>query len=184
LQRGTVVTMSERGLPVLERTVARIDGLSPELLFRRHYRPLVAALTVACGSRELAADAVQDAFVELCKRWGKIGGYECPEAWLMRVAVNRARSEQRSLRRRAAALLRMGPASPDDPLEDPSGAPAHLVRAFQSLPARQRLACSLFYVMDLPLHEVARTMGISVGAAGSHLHRARNSMRSVLEETS
>ena len=180
MQRGTVVTMSNHGLPVLERNGAWADNLGPELLFRKHYRPLVAALTVACGNRELAADAVQDAFVELCKRWTKIGCYERPEAWLMRVAVNRARSEQRSLRRRAAAILRMEPTLRDDPSE----VPAHLVRAFQGLPGRQRLACSLFYILDLPLEEVAQTMGISIGAAGAHLHRARATMRSLLEGSS
>jgi RNA polymerase sigma factor (sigma-70 family) len=106
VERGTVITMTERQSSVLEMADARADSLSPELLFRRHYRPLVAALAVACGSRELAADCVQDAFVELCKRWGKIGGYERPEAWLMRVAANRARSEQRSLRRHGAELTK------------------------------------------------------------------------------
>jgi DNA-directed RNA polymerase specialized sigma24 family protein len=180
LPRGTVVNMSNHQLPVLERNGACADNIGPELLFRTHYRPLVAALTVACGNRELAADSVQDAFVELCKRWSKIGGYEQPEAWLMRVAVNRARNEQRSLRRRAAAILHLEPNLRDDL----PGVPVHLVRAFQGLPARQRLACSLFYILDLPLEEVARTMGISVGAAGAHLHRARTTMRSLLEESS
>jgi hypothetical protein len=52
--------MSDHRLPVLERNGAWADNLGPELLFRKHYRPLVAALTVACGNRELAADAVQD----------------------------------------------------------------------------------------------------------------------------
>ncbi|MCJ7796510.1 MAG: sigma-70 family RNA polymerase sigma factor, partial [Thermoleophilia bacterium] len=172
MQRGTVICMSERELPVVKREAAWGESLSPELLFRRHYRPLVATLTVACGNRELAADAVQDAFVELCKRWSKISGYERPEAWLMRVAVNRTRSEQRSLRRRATALLRLGAS----PTEDLPGIPAHIVQAFRNLPPRQRLACSLFYVLDLPLQEVAQTMGISVGAAGTHLHRARTTM--------
>jgi DNA-directed RNA polymerase specialized sigma24 family protein len=179
MQSGTVITMTERQPSDVGEVKARADGLSPELLFSRHYRPLVAALALACGNQELAADCVEDAFVELCRRWSKVGSYEKPEAWLMRVAVNRARSEQRSLRRRAAALARTELSPPDDPI----GVPAHLVRAFQSLPARQRLACSLFYVVDLPLEEVAHTMGISVGAAGAHLYRARNSMRSLLEET-
>ena len=60
MPRGTVITMSDHRLPVLERNGAWADNLGPELLFRKHYRPLVAALTVACGNRELAADAVQD----------------------------------------------------------------------------------------------------------------------------
>jgi hypothetical protein len=51
-------------------------SVTPESLFHRHYKRLVGALAVACGSREMAADAVQDAFVELCKRWEKISRYE------------------------------------------------------------------------------------------------------------
>ncbi|MBN1321647.1 MAG: hypothetical protein JXA87_12495, partial [Thermoleophilia bacterium] len=85
---------------------------TPEALFRQHYARLVRALAVACGSSEMAKDAVQDAFVELCKRWEKIGRYEKPEAWLMHVAVNKLRSEQRSIGRRAAAVLRL--ADPSD----------------------------------------------------------------------
>jgi RNA polymerase sigma factor (sigma-70 family) len=172
-----VTTMTERQPSFAEPADAGAEGLTPELLFRRHYRPLVAALAVACGNRELAADSVQDAFVALCKQWGKIRGYEKPEAWLMRVAINRARSERRWLRRRAAVLIRIDPDEPRDVV----AVPDHLATAFRGLPERQRLACSLFYVLDLPLEEVARTMGISVGAAGTHLHRARNTMRTLLE---
>ena len=155
-------------------------SLTPELLFRRHYRNLVTALAVASGSRDLAADAVQEAFVQLCKKWNKISCYEQPEAWLMRVAVNRARSEQRSLGRRAAALLRLGP--PEEGV--PTGLSVQMVEAFRSLPARQRLASSLFYLTDLSLQDVAQAMGISEGAAGTHLYRARTTLRHLLEESS
>lgn len=152
--------------------------VTPEVLFHRHYRNLVGALAVASGSCELAADAVQDAFLELCKRWDRISGYEKAEAWLMRVAVNRLRSEQRSIRRRAAMLLRL-----QERHEQPAPAvPSAVADVFRSLPARQRLACSLFYILDLSLEEVADAMGISPGAVGSHLHRARTSLRPLLEE--
>ena len=157
------------------------DPVTPELLFRRHYRDLVGALAVACGSRELAADAVQEAFVELCKGWDKIGAYEKPEGWLMRVAVNKVRSEQRSLRRRAVVLLRLQEREPEA-FEPP--VPLMIAETFRRLPARQRLACSLFYVLDLSVDEVAEVMGISSGAAGSHLHRARTALRPLLEEWS
>ena len=153
---------------------------SPESLFHRHYYCLVGALAVACGSREMASDAVQEAFVELCKRWDKISRYEKPEAWLMHVAVNKLRSEQRSIRRRAAILLRLhGPQEEWAPL-----VPTAVAEAFRSLPARQRLACALFYILDLPLDEVAEAMGVSPGTAGAHLHKARTALRPMLEEWS
>lgn len=155
--------------------------VTPESLFRRHYRDLVGALAVASGSRELAADAVQDAFVELCERWEKIGKYERPEAWLMRVAVNKVRSEQRLLRRRATVLLRLRERQPEA-FEPP--VPAMVVGAFRRLPTRQRLACCLFYLLDLSVDETADVMGISSGAVGSHLHRARTALHPMLEEWS
>ena len=154
--------------------------VTPELLFHRHYRDLVGALAVAAGSRELAADAVQDAFLELCRRWDRIANYDKPEAWLMRVAVNKLRSEQRSLRRRAALLLRVK----EWPEESAPVVSLAVSEAFRRLPARQRLACSLFYILDLSLEEVAETMGISSGAVGSHLNRARTALRPLLKEWS
>jgi RNA polymerase sigma-70 factor (ECF subfamily) len=140
----------------------------------------VGALAVACGSRDLASEAVQEAFVELCKRWNKICRYEKPEAWLMHVAINKLRSEQRSLRRRAAVLLRLQERYD----ETAPAVPVDLADAFRTLPSRQRLACCLFYLLDLPLEEVGEVMGISAGAVGTHLHRARTALRPMLEEQS
>lgn len=99
----------------------------------------------------------------------------------MRVAVNKVRSEQRSLRRRAVVLLRLQEREPEA-FEPP--VPLMIAETFRRLPARQRLACSLFYVLDLSVDEVAEVMGISSGAAGSHLHRARTALRPLLEEWS
>lgn len=97
----------------------------------------------------------------------------------MRVAVNRVRSEQRSLRRRAAALLRIQ----ERDLETSEGpVPTIIAEAFRRLPARQRLACSLFYLLDLSTTEVAEVMGISEGATAAHLHRARETLRPMLED--
>ena len=40
-----------------------------ESFFRDHYARLVRALALACGDGELAADAVQEAFVRAHTRW-------------------------------------------------------------------------------------------------------------------
>ena len=47
---------------------------------------------------------------------------------------------------------------------------------------RQRLAVVLHYLDDRPIPEVAHVMGISEGAVNSHLHRARETLRSLLGE--
>jgi RNA polymerase sigma factor (sigma-70 family) len=55
------------------------------------------------------------------------------------------------------------------------------VAIFQPLPKRQRTAVALHYLAGFSTSEIAQTMGISQGAVGSHLHKARESLRKVLE---
>jgi len=49
------------------------------------------------------------------------------------------------------------------------------------LPLRQRTAAALFYEADFSVAEIAAVMNISEGAVKSHLSRARQSLRQVLE---
>src|SRR5581483_1288095 len=89
-----------------------------EHLFRVHYGPLVRALTFAAGASEDAADAVQDAFVQLHRHWSKVGRYDDQVRWLRRVAVNRIANQQRGRRRRELAVAQLRPVTHVDP--DPS----------------------------------------------------------------
>ncbi|HZB42618.1 MAG TPA: sigma factor, partial [Ilumatobacter sp.] len=59
-----------------------------DALFADHYARLVRALTLVAGDREVAADAVQEAFVRAHLRWRKIGRYDDPIGWVRRVAIN------------------------------------------------------------------------------------------------
>ena len=91
--------------------------------FRQHYGRLLRALTAACGSREEAADAVQEAFVRAHQRWERISGYEDPAAWVRRVAINRTRDAfRRAERGRRASLRLVRESDPALPPEPPSGA--------------------------------------------------------------
>lgn len=152
---------------------------SPEVLFRRHYARLVRGLAVGGGSVEDAADAVQEAFIELCLRWDRIGGYEDPVGWVRRVAVNRLLKRRRSLARRARAVLRLQ-GEPGPEAKDLTGR-LDLAEAMAELPDRQRMAVALHYVTGLTVAETARAMGIAKGTADSHLHRARQALRPTLE---
>jgi RNA polymerase sigma-70 factor (ECF subfamily) len=152
---------------------------SYEAVFQGHYVRLVGTLAVACGDRDLAADVVQQAFVQLWVNWKKVGRYESPSAWVTRVAVSRLRDHQRSLRRRAAALLRLeAEPSPDPPAESLTGS---LAVALRKLPMRQRLAVVLHYVDDRPIADVAAIMGCTEGTVNRYLFRARTTLRALLE---
>jgi len=190
LTMGGVLVEIQETLPVGRETLGRAmeseltDQVSDfragsESLFRDHYAALVRSLAVAGGDREAAADAVQEAFIQLCLHWKRVSKYDSPVAWVRRVAINRLSNHERSLRRRAAALLRVRDQQPQthpDPLVQTS-----LERALANLPLRQRVATALYYLEDLPVAEVARSMGISEGSVNTHLHRARAALKPTLE---
>ena len=95
----------------------RADAASADFddLFRAHYDRLVRTLTVACGDREQAADAVQEAFVKAHVRWRRIGRYDDPVGWVRRVAINQLRDEHRRTGRKRRALARLAARTHDRP---------------------------------------------------------------------
>jgi hypothetical protein len=113
---------------------ARTDATSTRFddLFRALYDRLVRSLTVACGDREQAADAVQEAFVKAHVRWRRIGRYDDPIGWVRRVAINQLRDDHRrpaangapSPVSRPAHLSPSSPANPTSSAASSPGSPA------------------------------------------------------------
>ncbi|HEX4982341.1 MAG TPA: sigma-70 family RNA polymerase sigma factor [Ilumatobacteraceae bacterium] len=157
-------------------TGARTAGFDD--LFRDHYDRLVRSMTVACGDREQAADAVQEAFVKAHVRWRRIGNYEDPIGWVRRVAVNQLRDEHRRTGRKRRALARLASRTPtsDHPVE-----PDEFDRLLAELPRQQRLATALYYVDGMSVAEIAAALGIAEGSVKSHLFDARKRLRTVLD---
>lgn len=150
-----------------------------ESVFDAHYERLVRTLTVVAGNREVAADAVQDAFVKAHLKWHKVSRYDDPAGWVRRVAINRLRNEHRSSLRKWRAIdrLRARPAGDAEPPDiDDFG------RLLAQLPRQQRLTTALFYVDNLTIAEIAETLDIGEGTVKSHLHDARRRLRPIIEE--
>ena len=157
--------------------VADIDEL-----FRAHYARLVRSLTVVCDDRELAADAVQEAFVKAHLRWRQLRHYEDPIGWVRRVAVNLLRDDQRRAGRKRRAVERLA-ARTETTTEDVHRdvyRDEELAALLASLPRQQRLCVALFYVEGLTVAEIASTLGLSEGAVKYHLHQGRERLRGPL----
>lgn len=148
----------------------RDDREGFEEFYRAAYARLVGQLLSVTGDLEQAEDVVQEAFVRALNRWSRISTYDVPEAWVRRVAVNLALSEFRRLRRRAAALLRLGARGNESHLPPDTIA---MVEFLRQVPANQRAVLLLHDVVDLPIGQVAEQLGLSVSTARGRLARAR-----------
>ncbi len=150
-----------------------------ETVFRTHYSRLVRALTVVAGDREVAADAVQEAFVKAHLRWRRLRHYDDPAGWIRRVAINKLHDEHRRSGRARKLAERIG-AAPEQHVAEPELDELHVLLA--GLPRQQRAAVALFYIDGLPVAEIATTLRISEGAVKFHLHKGRERLRTVIEE--
>lgn len=145
-------------------------------------RGLVAAVTAIVGDRHRAEEIVQEAFERCYRRWPRVAQMDRPGAWARRVAINaaisatrRRASEGRALQRVEALAVASAGAGPDPlaALDDEA-----LWGAVRALPREQAVAIALRYGADLGLEEIAATLGSSVPAVKSLLHRARTALRS------
>ena len=157
--------------------IRMVDDL--ESLFRAHHGRLVRALTVACGNEQIAADAVQVAFVKAHLKWRSIMSYDDPVGWIRRVAINNMRDEHRRESRKQRVVDRLG-AEPEVQVQAPQLDDVAAMLA--GLPRQQRLSLALFYVDGLSVAETAATLGISEGAVKFHLHQGRSTLRGQLGE--
>jgi RNA polymerase sigma-70 factor, ECF subfamily len=146
-----------------------------EAFFRANYAQLVKALSVGADDAE---DAVQDAFLQAHVNWSKVGHYEDPKGWVRLVAVHKLLNRERGRFRGRKAIERLRVATDVGVNSTPI---SELEVEVRRLPPRQRMAVTLFYLSDLPLSEVATTMGISGGAVKATLAAARKTLRMYLE---
>jgi RNA polymerase sigma factor (sigma-70 family) len=154
-------------------TLAAIEGIYRSQL--PEFRRAAAAIT---GDRELACDAVQDAFARAVRGQAGFRGEGSLNGWIWRIVINTTLSQTRA--RRPTSTLADDPSSPDNGHTD--AATERVRSALRGLPKRQRLILFLHYYADLDYATIAEAIGISTGTVGVALHKARASMRRRLEE--
>jgi RNA polymerase sigma-70 factor (ECF subfamily) len=152
--------------------VARSHGFDEFYLDSRDRLALqVAALT---GDPAEAVDHVQEAFIRAWAQWDRIGGYDDPEAWVRRVACNRAVSRWRRARRivlRADAGNEIAQFAPDQLV---------VVDALRRLPAREREVIVLHHMVGYSVDEIAAELRVPSGTVKSWLSRGRARLRADL----
>ncbi len=141
-----------------------------EQMYRGYAHRILATVYGLTGSMAEAQDAVQEAFARAVASPAKVRAASNPEAWLLTVARNIARSRYRR-RRRLDVLLHRSAPPPDIPGLSPDR--VALLTALQALPMRQREAIALHYLADLDIASVAEIMAAPLGTVKSWIRRGR-----------
>mgnify|MGYP001813469800 CR=1 FL=1 len=159
-----------------DRNLRLASASSPdtvEALFVREYDAMIRLAYVLVRSQSDAEEIVQDAFLDVQRRWPSLLN---PGGYLRSSVVNGARRMQRrgANRRRILDSVR-------HPSASTSGEPEYLLDVLAGLPERYRTAIVLAYYLDLSPNEIAEALGCRPGTAKSLVHRGLKRLRRDLD---
>ena len=153
-----------------------------DLLYRTAYPRVFRTLSAILGDPQAAEDCTQDAFVQAFQAWHRWKPDAPAEAWVHRIAVNRAISHRRSanLRTVGETIRRLGrPPSPPDPADE--AARGDLLTALRTLPPKLAAAIVLRHYHGYNNREIAAALGVSERTIGTRLNQAAERLRTKLE---
>jgi len=139
-----------------------------------------------CGSPNDADDVLQDTLLTIAMHLGEFQGSSSLLSWVFSLTRSACARRRRGLKNRPHAAvsevgeLRDPSASPEDRASDRELAEA-LTRALDRLPEEHREVIILRDMEGLSAADAAGSLGISVDALKSRLHRARESLRARLK---
>jgi RNA polymerase sigma-70 factor (ECF subfamily) len=153
-----------------------------------------ASLAVAAGDRlhavahrilrdiDLAEDATQQALLTVWRDLPQLRDPARFDAWSYRLLVRACYAEARRTRR-WAPNLRLLPVDQPTATDDSNSVADRdqLDRGFRRLSIEHRAVVVLHHYLDMPLDEVAETLGVPVGTVRSRLHHAMRGLRAALD---
>jgi RNA polymerase sigma-70 factor (ECF subfamily) len=166
------------------RRVAGGDQQALAWLFDRHKARLYGFLCYLVGDRPLAEDLLGETFLRVYRARG---GYRYGSgftAWLYRIARNLALGElrKRSVRDRLQTRLAWEVRSTEQEVWPQDDCSAEIRAALLALPEEQRAAIVLKEYRELSYREIALVLGCTEEAARARTYRARQSLRTALQD--
>jgi len=154
--------------------------------FYRDAFPKLAAAAFQMFGKETAEDLAQQAMLEACDDWPKLGSmspgarFNYVRTIMVRAGIGQAEREI-TLRHLLPRLL--GPQS-TEPVESQALnkiEAEEVLELMAELPVRQRVVLYLLKD-DHSIKEIARIMGITTSTVRSHLHQARKKLKSMISK--
>jgi len=179
--------MGDPKLSDLVRSAQGGDGAAFEGIVRALQRRVFQAVLAMTGSMEEADEVTQEAFIRLYERLGSIREPRAVSGWVVRTALNVARSRKRFAKIRGwLGAARKAPEGEPSLCPSPeSQAALHEMGAIVEAWSEARLSDAQRVVMQLRVgeqmtfEEIARELGISASAAKAHFARARDKLRAM-----
>lgn len=178
---AVIESVSASGEPIVE---AYEPGSREDFdrLYRAAYPRVYRTLTAILRDPAEAEDCAQDAFVHAFRAWRRWRPDAPAEAWIHRIAVNRAISYRRRAQLRTAGelLRRLGrPAASADPAVIASQ--PDVLSALRSIPPRLAAAIVLRHYHGYNNREIAAAIGVSERTVGTRLRQAAERLRAILD---
>jgi RNA polymerase sigma-70 factor (ECF subfamily) len=148
--------------------------------YRATSRRLLGYAYALTGDWAQAQDLVQEAYLRAWRQWNRLTEYEDVEAWLRLVVTRLATDAWRRVARWRKVLLLSHPL--EQTVDPPSERTVLLTRALATLPASQRQAVAMHYLLDLPIGRIAEDLGVPIGTVKSWLSRGRAALAAALDE--
>lgn len=155
------------------------DAQAFALLIEPLLDPAYRLAAVMLDDRSTAEDAVQEGSIKAWRKLGQLrGDVGSLRSWFLSIVANECRMVRRQ---RWWSVTRLADPSPLRVVGDQFDATStDLKSALLRLSPEERLPLVLHFYLDLPLDEVARTLGLSPAAAKSRIYRSARKLRSDL----
>ncbi|MDQ6721013.1 MAG: RNA polymerase sigma factor [Candidatus Dormibacteraeota bacterium] len=171
------VVMEQR--PQIMARATQGDAQAFALLIEPLLNPAYRLAAVMLADRTTAEDAVQEASIKAWRKLGQLrGDVGSLRSWFLSIVANECRMVRRQRWWSVAKLAELRPVHVvTDQFDETS---TDLKSALLRLSPEERLPLVLHFYLDLPLDEVARTLGLSPAAAKSRIYRTARKLRSDL----
>jgi RNA polymerase sigma-70 factor (sigma-E family) len=175
------------GTPTREGGLRKEDDAGFREFARDRSLALRRTAYLLCLDWHLAEDLVQTALIKLYRVWPRLRHSESIDNYARRVLTRCWLDEGRRTWRRRERRDGVVP-EPASDRDDPalvaaaSGLSDVLLRALAEIGPRQRAVVVLRYCLDLPIADVAGTLGLTPGTVKSQTARGLDALRAIVEE--